>query len=139
MKFICKPHLKDLEEIVEIDTKVIGNASRLEYIKNAIMEERCIVAKTENRIVGFLIFNTHFYDYSFISLIIIDPPYRRKGYASSLLNHFVNISSTSKIFSSTNQSNQSMQEVFNANGFIKSGIIENLDEGDPEIVYFKSK
>lgn len=30
-----------------------------------------------------------------------------------------------------------MQEVFKATGFIQSGFVENLDEGDPEIIYFK--
>jgi hypothetical protein len=51
----------------------------------------------------------------------------------------LNISPTMKIFSSTNKSNRRMQEIFKANGFIQSGFIENLDEGDPEIIYFKSK
>ncbi len=32
-----------------------------------------------------------------------------------------------------------MQHVFLANGFVQSGVIENLDEGDPEIIYFRSK
>jgi hypothetical protein len=32
-----------------------------------------------------------------------------------------------------------MQKVFHANGFIQSGIVENLDEGDPEIIYCNSK
>jgi hypothetical protein len=32
-----------------------------------------------------------------------------------------------------------MQEVFKVNGFIESGFIENLDEDDPEIIYFRSK
>jgi hypothetical protein len=30
-----------------------------------------------------------------------------------------------------------MQRVCDALGFVRSGRIENLDEGDPEIVYFK--
>lgn len=29
-----------------------------------------------------------------------------------------------------------MQKVFNSNGFIRSGIVENLDEGDPEIIFY---
>lgn len=30
-----------------------------------------------------------------------------------------------------------MQRMCEALGFVRSGYIENLDEGDPEIVYFK--
>ena len=53
------------------------------------------------------------------------------------MEYFFCISPTKKIFSSTNQSNKRMQEVFKANGFIQSGFVENLDDGDPEIIYFK--
>ncbi|MGR5983053.1 hypothetical protein ACT7CN_17900 [Bacillus cereus] len=44
-----------------------------------------------------------------------------------------------RFFSSTNESNESMQKVFNANGFIRSGIVENLDEDDPEIIFYTKK
>lgn len=131
--------LIDLDNIVKIDEEVIGNNSRCEYIRKAIEEERCIIANDKNLIVSFLIFDTHFFDCSFISLIIVKPTERRKGYATSLIKYFINSSPTKKIFSSTNKSNQRMQEVFKVNGFIKSGFIENLDEEDPEIIYFKSK
>lgn len=30
-----------------------------------------------------------------------------------------------------------MQQVLKKLGFVESGYIENLDEGDPELVYFK--
>ncbi|MEJ9231316.1 GNAT family N-acetyltransferase [Peribacillus butanolivorans] len=139
MKSLKMAQLIDLDDIVKIDKEVIGNISRCEYIKKSIEEGRCIIANDKNLIVGFLIFDTHFFDCSFISLIIIKPTERRKGYATSLIEYFINISPTKKIFSSTNTSNQRMQEVFKANGFIQSGYVENLDEGDPEIIYFKSK
>ncbi|WP_041964231.1 GNAT family N-acetyltransferase [Mesobacillus selenatarsenatis] len=131
--------LHNLDEIANIDEEVIGNNSRGEYIKKAIEDERCIVAYDKNLIVGFLLFDTHFFDCSFISLIIVRPTERRKGYATALIEYFIGISPTRKIFSSTNKSNKRMQEVFKVNGFIESGFIENLDERDPEIIYYRSK
>lgn len=77
--------LIDLDDIVKIDEEVIGNISRCEFIKKSIEEERCIIANDKDLIVGFLIFDTHFFDCSFISLIIIKPTERRKGYATSLI------------------------------------------------------
>lgn len=65
----------------------------------------------------------------FITLIIIRPTEGRKGYATSLIEYFMNISPKKKIFSSTNISNPIMQEVFRVNGFVQSGFIENSDEG----------
>jgi ribosomal protein S18 acetylase RimI-like enzyme len=138
LKSLERAQLNNLDDIVKIDEEVIGNNSRREYIRKAIEEERCIVAN-KNMIVGFLIFDTQFFDCSFISLVIVRPTERRKGYASSLIEYFIKISPTKKIFSSTNKSNKRMQKVFKVNGFIQSGFIANLDEGDPEIIYFKSK
>ena len=138
MEHFVKSQLNDLDELVKIDIEVIGNDSRRKYIKKAIEEDRCIAIKNESTFVGFLIFNTHFFDCSFISLIIIKPIERRKGFATSLIEYFTSISPTKNIFSSTNQSNKRMQEVFKANGFIQSGFVENLDDGDPEIIYYKS-
>jgi ribosomal protein S18 acetylase RimI-like enzyme len=136
---MLKAQLSDLDQIVQIDKEVIGNDSRREYIKKSIEEARCIVAKNQNCIAGFLIYETHFFESSFISLIIVSPRERRKGHATSLMESFVAISPTDKIFSSTNKSNLTMQKVFLANGFVESGYIENLDEGDPEYIYFKAK
>lgn len=139
MTSLIMSQLNNLDDLVNIDKEVIGNASRREYIRKAIEEERSILVKKGNSIVGFLIYETHFFECSFLSLIIVKPTERRKGYATSLIDYFITISPTKKIFSSTNQSNDRMQEVFKANGFIQSGLVENLDEGDPEIIYFKSK
>jgi hypothetical protein len=138
MDSLVKSQLNDLDEIVKIDRDVIGNDSRQKHIKKAIEENRCIAIKNEFSFVGFLIFDTHFFDCSFISLIIVKATERRKGYATSLMKYFISISPTKKVFTSTNQSNKRMQEVLKANGFMQSGIVENLDEEDPEIIYFKS-
>lgn len=139
LKEVVKAQIDDLDKIVQIDSEVIGNKSRRNYIKNAIELGNCIIAKEGNSIVGFLIYNTNFFDCAFISLIIVSPTKRRKGYASYLMDFIMEISPTTKVFSSTNRSNYNMQQAFEKNGFVESGIVENLDEGDPEIIYFKSR
>ncbi|WP_409254136.1 GNAT family N-acetyltransferase [Bacillus sp. SCS-153A] len=101
------------------------------------MAGHCLVAR-EDEAGGFLIFNTHFFECAFISLVIVSPSKRRRGVASRLIESLIEMSPTSKVFSSTNRSNHTMQHVFDACGFKPSGIVENLDEGDPELIYFKS-
>ncbi|TXC92903.1 GNAT family N-acetyltransferase [Metabacillus litoralis] len=137
MKNVTKAQIDDLEKLVNIDRAVIGDDRRRDYIKDAIEAETCIVVKEEEQIVGFLLYDTSFFGCSFISLIIVLPNKRLKGYASSMIEYMVSHSPTKKVFSSTNQSNVKMQKVFIKNGFIQSGKIENLDEGDPEIIYYK--
>lgn len=139
MTNIIQAAAQDLDEIMYIDSEVMGDTSRRSYIANAIESGLCICAREGDEMVGFLLYDTHFFDCSFISLIIVSPSKRRKGYASMLLNYMMRISPTVKVFSSTNRSNVRMQNVFAANGFIQSGIVENLDEGDPELIFFKSK
>ncbi|UYZ24294.1 GNAT family N-acetyltransferase [Mesobacillus jeotgali] len=136
---IVEAQITDLDAIVQVDRQVIGNTSRKVFIEKAIKQGRCILVNEDGDVAGFLIYDTHFFECTFISLIIVSPAKRRKGYASQMMNYLVRTSLTEKIFSSTNRSNESMQKVFKANGFIQSGIVENLDEGDPEIIYFKSK
>jgi ribosomal protein S18 acetylase RimI-like enzyme len=138
MREVKYAKLSDLEAIVAIDQQVIGHANRRGEIERAIREQACLVIK-EGNLKGFLLFHTEFFENAFVSLIIIVPEERRKGYASSLLKYFEKISPRKKIFSSTNQSNNEMQKVFHKNGYFLSGMIENLDPGDPELIYFKYK
>ncbi len=136
---IAKASIDDLDSIVHIDIDVIGDDNRRNYIKHAIDEGNCIIAKEDNSISGFLTYDTNFFCYTFLSLIIVSPTKRRQGHASSLISYMLNNSPTQKIFSSTNESNTNMQKVFKANGFMRSGIIENLDEGDPELIFHIKK
>ncbi|MFJ7734011.1 GNAT family N-acetyltransferase [Lysinibacillus sp. NPDC097231] len=129
--------MEHLDEIGTIDQEVMGDSSRRQYILKAIQEKRCIIQQNEHGIAGFLIFTNDFFDNSFISLVIVKPSDRRKGVATALLDYYVGMAATSKIFSSTNQSNTTMHKVFETAEFIKCGYIENLDEGDPEIIYVK--
>ncbi|MBJ8104502.1 MULTISPECIES: N-acetyltransferase [Bacillus] len=139
MENVTKASIDDLGSIVHIDMDVIGNDSRRNYIKHAIDAGNCIITKEDNSISGFLTYDTNFFDCTFLSLIIVSPVKRRRGHASSLISYMLRHSPTQKIFSSTNESNESMQKVFKANGFIRSGIIENLDEGDPELIFHAKK
>lgn len=126
-----------LDDLSQIDSQVIGDDRRRHEIEKAIQEQRCLTCFSDGETAGFLIFHTSFFDYAFISLLMVRPSFRRKGVASSMINHFEQISPTNKIFSSTNQSNMMMHRLFHSLGYMKSGSIEHLDEDDSEIIYYK--
>ncbi|MGE7919791.1 GNAT family N-acetyltransferase [Viridibacillus sp. NPDC093762] len=138
MSSVITAKLENIEEIIKLDCEIIGNTSRRKHIEKIVGEGHCLIIKEEEIVRAFLLFDTSFFECSFISLIIVSKLARRKGYATALINYFESIAPTQKIFSSTNQSNINMQKVFESQGFVRSGIIENLDDGDPEIIYFKS-
>ncbi|WP_394186081.1 GNAT family N-acetyltransferase [Metabacillus halosaccharovorans] len=129
MKTVVKAKIDDIEKIISIDSEVIGNTNRLSYLEKTIELGHCIIAKEDNDIVGYLTYDTSFFECAFISLVVISPSNRRKGFASLLLDNMVSNSPTTKVFSSTNRSNISMQRVFISNGFIQSGIVEDFDMG----------
>jgi len=54
-----------------------------------------------------------------------------------LLRHLISICRTPKLFSSTNRSNLPMQALLLKTGFAESGIVYNLDAGDPEVIYYQ--
>ncbi|MEK3726856.1 GNAT family N-acetyltransferase [Lysinibacillus sp. FSL W8-0953] len=137
MSHIKEARMEHLQVLCTIDQEVIGDASRTEEIHQAIEEKRCLLYQSTDNIAGFLLFTNDFFGYSFISLVIVKPSERRKGVASALMKAYMQMAKTSKVFSSTNQSNKRMQQLFHNLGFVKSGVIDNLDEGDPEIIYMK--
>lgn len=99
--------------------------------------ERCIAAFDKGVAIGFAIFNRTFYGRNFVRLIFVHPKQRRRGVASRLLGRVESACTGSDLFISTNRSNVSMRRLLKKMGYRRSGYIENLDEGDPEIVYFK--
>lgn len=127
----------EIEVVCHIDQSVLGNDSRRGFLAQAVKEGKCFLVKTDENAAGFVIYNTNFYENAFISLVIVSPDFRRQGVATELIRHIESVCQTEKLFTSTNESNVQMQRLCNSLGFIKSGWIDNLDEGDPEVVYFK--
>jgi GNAT superfamily N-acetyltransferase len=92
---------------------------------------------SNREVVGFAITNQTFYDQTFIWLLIDTPEHRRKGVATELIRIIESNCPTQKLFTSTNRSNTNMRELLEKLEFVPSGRIDNLDENDPELVYFK--
>jgi GNAT superfamily N-acetyltransferase len=67
----------------------------------------------------------------FIWVLFVSADFRRMGVGTSLIRYI-----ESKC-TSPNQSNMVMQNLMGKLGFSKTGYVEKLDEGDPELFYFK--
>ena len=70
-------------------------------------------------------------------MLYIHQDYRRNGVGAALMKHMESECRTEKLFTSTNQSNIPMQRLLAKLEYKPSGKVENLDEGDPELIYFK--
>jgi GNAT superfamily N-acetyltransferase len=114
-----------------------GGVSRGPYLLAAIRAGHCHLAEMDGELVAFIIFDQTFFEQTFIHLLMVHPDHRRQGLGTALMRHVESICSTDKLFTSTNRSNVPMQELCKSLGYAPSGMVENLDEGDPELFFFK--
>lgn len=120
-----------LDKVEHIEQK------REEKITKAISDKECFIVLADNREVGFIIFDYRFFDQGWIELIIIEEKYRGKGIGGQAIDLVCKQSKTNKVFTSTNSSNIQMQKALTKVGFTFAGKIDGLDDGDPELFYYK--
>jgi len=129
--------LDDIEVIVSVDDIARSDLHRVEFIKRAVRECVCVVAEVEGQVLGYGVLDHSFFGHGFISMVYVRSDRRRVGVGIRLVEHLVGRSKSSKVFTSTNESNGPMRDLLAGAGFEPSGIIHNLDPGDPELVYCK--
>jgi GNAT superfamily N-acetyltransferase len=127
----------DIDGMVALDALVSGNESRRNLITRTVKQHHGYVARQETQLVGFLLMHEHFFELPFIELLIVHPSFRCQGIGMALMQHIETIYTPGKLFTSTNLSNERMQRLCERLGYVRSGIVEHLDEDDPELFYFK--
>ena len=127
----------DIDVMVALDALVSGSSRRSHLITETVEQHHGYLARQENRIVGFLLMHQHFFELPFIELLMVYPPFRRQRIATAFMQHIETISTPGKLFTSTNLSNKPMQRLCERLNYIRSGIVEHLDEDDSELFYFK--
>lgn len=134
---ICSVSINNFNSIMDLDESVYGLRTRGKFIAESILKDECFAASINGMIIGFAILNYTFYENGFVGLLIVDNSYRRMKVGKKLMEYAEYKCSTEKLFTSTNQSNLPMQGLLESCGYVRSGFIDNLDEGDQELVYFK--
>ena len=110
---------------------------REEKITKAIANEECFIILADNSAVGFVVFDYRFFDQGWIELIVIEEKYRGKGIGVQAIELICKQCRADKVFTSTNSSNTPMQKALTKAGFSFAGKIDGLDDGDPELFYYK--
>ena len=108
-----------------------------EKIAKAISDKECFMALAGSAAVGFVIFDYRFFERGWMELLILDEKYRGKGIGGQVFDLICEQCKTDKLFTSTNRSNLPMQKALTKSGFTFAGKIDGLDEGDPELFYYK--
>lgn len=127
----------DFEQLILCDPYASTNAERRATLRQAVDQGRCHAAVIEQTPVGFIVLEQGFFGHDLVSLVAVAVSARRRGIGLALLDAAQRSCRSPKLFTSTNASNSIAQRLFNRAGFVPSGRIENLDDGDPELIYFK--
>jgi GNAT superfamily N-acetyltransferase len=127
----------DLASLTGVDP-LLASSQRRRRVVGELIELGCSwLAEREGRPVGFVIASRRFYDYPFVDLLVVADAERRDGVGSLLMARCEEAHDADRLFTSTNQSNRPMQALLAGRGYQPSGVIENLDPGDPELVFVK--
>ncbi|MEX9754812.1 N-acetyltransferase family protein [Providencia vermicola] len=124
----------DIASLIQLDS--VTTAERAQKISQWVNNKHCYLIEQQNQIIAYGVLHYQFFEYAFIEMIMVNQAFRQQGTGLSLLQQLKQTCLTQKIFTSTNQSNTPMQRLLDKAQFKPSGFIDNLDEGDPELIYF---
>ena len=123
--------------MLEIDGLGRSQAERAALLRESLRQGQCLVVEADCAVRGLVVLNYSFFGFGFIPLVVVSATHRRAGLGLRLILAAEARCTSAKLFSSANASNDAAHALFGRAGFKRSGVVENLDEGDSEIVYFK--
>lgn len=103
-----------------------------QWLSDKIQVNSCHLLEREGATMGYIIMEYSFFDLGFISMLCTAPAWRRQGIATALIRFAEELCRTSQIFTSTNQSNETMRTLLGKLDYTFCGEVDNLDPGDPE-------
>lgn len=126
----------DIPALVSIDPLSLTDIDRRQSIARWAAAGQCFVAIRADQPVGYVAHTNGFFHQPFIEMLIVTEASRRSGVGLALVQHCIEQTPKElKLWSSTNASNGPMRALLGKAGFVQSGSIEGLDEGDPELVF----
>lgn len=127
----------DLTALLALDHIAAASTERRAFIERAIAEKRAWVVTWDKRVCGYGVLSHDFFGHSFLEMVYIAAEWRSQGLGPILIRFLETQSRTAVFFTSTNESNVHMQRVLAKLGYERSGVIYNLDPGDPELIYVR--
>ncbi len=128
----------DLASLRRVDPRM-AEPARARIASTLLGLGRSWIADIAGAPVGFALTSLNFFYKPMIELVVVAEPHRRQGIGLALLNQCEASHNDDRIFVSTNVSNTAATALFAKAGFQGSGIVYNLDPGDPELIYVKRR
>lgn len=126
----------DIAALIAIDPISLTDPSRRESIAHWAAAGHCHLALRAEKPIGYVALTRDFFHQPFIEMLIVAEDDRRTGVGIALIEHCKTlVPGGEKLWTSTNRSNAPMRALLAKAGFVESGVVENLDEGDPELIF----
>jgi ribosomal protein S18 acetylase RimI-like enzyme len=129
--------LGDLEAVWKVHRSVFDDPDARSSVEDAVGAGECWVARSGVLVVGFATFGAFLHGHGFLRVIGVLPGYRRRGVARALVEHLESICPTDRLFTATTGRNGAMQRTAEAFGFVRSGVLEHVEDDDVELVYVR--
>ena len=127
----------ELEAISALDEVAAVAPRRASDIRGWIDNGAMIIAEDRGRLLGYAVCDRSFFGRSFLRMLYVAAGSRRRGVGRALVRAAEALASTPRVFASTNASNAAMHALLESLGYIRCGEVRGLDEGDPEVFYFR--
>jgi GNAT superfamily N-acetyltransferase len=128
----------DLASMRRVDPR-LADPTRARIASNLLGQGRSWIADVGGVTAGFALTSLGFFYKPMIELLVVAQEHRRKGIGLMLVNHCEAAHTDNCIFISTNASNTAANGLFAKAGFEGSGIVYNIDPGDPELIYVRRR
>jgi GNAT superfamily N-acetyltransferase len=131
------PEPRDVGALMDLGAAVIGPERAGPFIRSFLDRHHILVAEREDEIVGFIAYRTDWFQCTFVSLVSVHKDARRTGVARALYRRVEDMSTSPRLFSSTEETNGVSIQMHSALGFTPSGHIDNLPQGYRELLFYK--
>jgi len=126
---------QDIEPLIMLDNGASTQNGRVGDIRNWVAVRQCHIATENGQPVGMVVHNRSFFHRPFIELVVVAETERRRGIGRQLVRYAYSSWPRDTVWTATNRSNLPMQALLATLDFTPSGMIENLDPYDPELIF----
>ena len=135
MEVIGDGTAEHFEALVAVDQIAQQDPERRGELRRWLASGSVRVATQDGSPVGCTVLEPSFFGNDFLVLIVVGEQHRKAGIGQLLMGDVEAQERDTKLFTSTNLSNQAMQRLLARRGWVSSGMVFGLDEGDPELFY----
>lgn len=127
----------DQAAISNCDSIAAKDPARVLQIKDWLEHDLVLLAELKTKVIGYGVLNHSFFRQATIEMLMIHTEYRGQAVGQELMTALEKLCSKEKLWVTTNLSNKPMQKLLSRLGYEPGGYIHALDEGDPELIFYK--